>query len=134
MTWIIFSEIMVSRQMTKLHPFLTIVESSTILKPKFFLLFCFCLPNNMLLSRNCNDVENQPQNKFIKKTHWFDIRSLTVFAEANVEVDLRMLRSFRVLRPLKLVSRIPSKRRACHIYSSQTLPLNELVQVKNLFD
>jgi hypothetical protein len=36
-------------------------------------------------------------------------RSMTIFAEANVEVDLRMLRSFRVLRPLKLVSRIPSK-------------------------
>lgn len=35
--------------------------------------------------------------------------SMTVFAEANVDVDLRMLRSFRVLRPLKLVSRIPSK-------------------------
>ena len=34
---------------------------------------------------------------------------MTIFAEANVEVDLRMLRSFRVLRPLKLVSRIPSK-------------------------
>lgn len=38
-------------------------------------------------------------------------RSMTVFAEANVDVDLRMLRSFRVLRPLKLVSRIPSKGR-----------------------
>lgn len=37
------------------------------------------------------------------------VRSMTVFAEANVDVDLRMLRSFRVLRPLKLVSRIPSK-------------------------
>lgn len=36
-------------------------------------------------------------------------RSMTIFAEANVDVDLRMLRSFRVLRPLKLVSRIPSK-------------------------
>lgn len=35
--------------------------------------------------------------------------SMTIFAEANVDVDLRMLRSFRVLRPLKLVSRIPSK-------------------------
>lgn len=34
---------------------------------------------------------------------------MTIFAEANVDVDLRMLRSFRVLRPLKLVSRIPSK-------------------------
>ncbi|XP_050067936.1 voltage-dependent calcium channel type A subunit alpha-1-like isoform X4 [Anopheles maculipalpis] len=34
--------------------------------------------------------------------------SMTIFAEANVDVDLRMLRSFRVLRPLKLVSRIPS--------------------------
>lgn len=34
---------------------------------------------------------------------------MTVFAETNVDVDLRMLRSFRVLRPLKLVSRIPSK-------------------------
>lgn len=39
------------------------------------------------------------------------IRSMTIFAEANVDVDLRMLRSFRVLRPLKLVSRIPSKGR-----------------------
>lgn len=34
---------------------------------------------------------------------------MTVFAESNVDFDLRMLRSFRVLRPLKLVSRIPSK-------------------------
>lgn len=38
--------------------------------------------------------------------------SMTIFAEANVDVDLRMLRSFRVLRPLKLVSRIPSKHQA----------------------
>ena len=36
-------------------------------------------------------------------------RSMTIFMEANVSMDLRMLRSFRVLRPLKLVSRIPSK-------------------------
>ena len=36
-------------------------------------------------------------------------RSMTLFAESNVDLDLRMLRSFRVLRPLKLVSRIPSK-------------------------
>ena len=36
---------------------------------------------------------------------------MTIFAEANVDVDLRMLRSFRVLRPLKLVSRIPSKQK-----------------------
>ncbi|KAK7579828.1 hypothetical protein V9T40_000457 [Parthenolecanium corni] len=34
--------------------------------------------------------------------------SMTKFAESNVDVDLKMLRSFRVLRPLKLVSRIPS--------------------------
>ncbi|PSN29857.1 Voltage-dependent calcium channel type A subunit alpha-1 [Blattella germanica] len=34
-------------------------------------------------------------------------RSMTLFAESNVDLDLRMLRSFRVLRPLKLVSRIP---------------------------
>ncbi|KAI4479310.1 hypothetical protein M0804_011095 [Polistes exclamans] len=34
--------------------------------------------------------------------------SMTVFAETNVDVDLRMLRSFRVLRPLKLVSKIPT--------------------------
>lgn len=38
-----------------------------------------------------------------------EFSSMTIFAEANVDVDLRMLRSFRVLRPLKLVSRIPSK-------------------------
>lgn len=37
------------------------------------------------------------------------ISVMTIFAEANIDVDLRMLRSFRVLRPLKLVSRIPSK-------------------------
>ncbi|KAK7605440.1 hypothetical protein V9T40_007298 [Parthenolecanium corni] len=35
--------------------------------------------------------------------------SMTKFAESNVDVDLKMLRSFRVMRPLKLVSRIPSK-------------------------
>uniref|UniRef100_T1IJS6 EF-hand domain-containing protein n=1 Tax=Strigamia maritima TaxID=126957 RepID=T1IJS6_STRMM len=34
---------------------------------------------------------------------------LTIFAEAHINVDLRMLRSFRVLRPLKLVSRFPIK-------------------------
>ncbi|KAG5324513.1 CAC1A protein, partial [Acromyrmex heyeri] len=33
---------------------------------------------------------------------------MTVFAETNVEVDLCMLCFFRVLRPLKLVSKIPS--------------------------
>ncbi len=62
------------------------------------------------------------QNKYLRKkkcnlkcklwtlTHiHLDISSMTIFAEANVDVDLRMLRSFRVLRPLKLVSRIPSK-------------------------
>lgn len=42
---------------------------------------------------------------------------MTVFAEANVDVDLRMLRSFRVLRPLKLVSRIPSKHFRPSIFS-----------------
>ncbi|KAI5699751.1 hypothetical protein M8J75_008102 [Diaphorina citri] len=43
--------------------------------------------------------------------------SMTIFAESNVrvDVDLRMLRSFRVLRPLKLVSRIPSKRLTSHV-------------------
>lgn len=35
-------------------------------------------------------------------------RSMTEFMESNM-LDMRMLRSFRVLRPLKLVSRIPSK-------------------------
>nr|CAD7207088.1 unnamed protein product [Timema douglasi] len=39
--------------------------------------------------------------------------SMTLFAESNVDLDLRMLRSFRVLRPLKLVSRIPSKLVVC---------------------
>ncbi|KAF0766468.1 voltage-dependent calcium channel type A subunit alpha-1 isoform X16 [Aphis craccivora] len=34
--------------------------------------------------------------------------SMTEFMESNM-LDMRMLRSFRVLRPLKLVSRIPSK-------------------------
>lgn len=65
---------------------------------------------------------NKPTNKTKTHTHtntfefhiellnWTGISSMTVFAEANVDVDLRMLRSFRVLRPLKLVSRIPSKR------------------------
>ncbi|KAG8034480.1 hypothetical protein G9C98_007556 [Cotesia typhae] len=49
--------------------------------------------------------------------------SMTVFAETNVDVDLRMLRSFRVLRPLKLVSKIPSE-------SSNKLPLDS---IKHLF-
>lgn len=48
-------------------------------------------------------------DKFPNSGHLTLCRSMTIFAEANVEVDLRMLRSFRVLRPLKLVSRIPSK-------------------------
>lgn len=53
----------------------------------------------------CDQMKNE-------KTKSIDsyVSSMTVFAEANVDVDLRMLRSFRVLRPLKLVSRIPSKR------------------------
>ncbi|KAL9697818.1 hypothetical protein quinque_001259 [Culex quinquefasciatus] len=34
--------------------------------------------------------------------------SMTIFAEANVDVDLRMLRSFRVLRPLKLEGEFPT--------------------------
>uniref|UniRef100_A0A1B0AMT3 Ion transport domain-containing protein n=1 Tax=Glossina palpalis gambiensis TaxID=67801 RepID=A0A1B0AMT3_9MUSC len=42
----------------------------------------------------------------INVSHLFS--AMTIFAEANIDVDLRMLRSFRVLRPLKLVSRIPS--------------------------
>ncbi|KAG1668868.1 Voltage-dependent calcium channel type A subunit alpha-1 [Nymphon striatum] len=33
---------------------------------------------------------------------------ITIGAEGNVDLDLRMLRSFRVLRPLKLVSRLPN--------------------------
>jgi len=37
---------------------------------------------------------------------------MTVFVETNVEVDLHMLRSFRVLRPLKL-SKIPSESEFC---------------------
>ena len=35
--------------------------------------------------------------------------TMTMFVENRIEVDFRMLRSFRVLRPLKLVSRVPSK-------------------------
>lgn len=46
-------------------------------------------------------------------------RSMTIFMEANVSMDLRMLRSFRVLRPLKLVSRIPSK---CGVKKNLTWP------------
>lgn len=52
---------------------------------------------------------------------------MTVFAEANVDVDLRMLRSFRVLRPLKLVSRIPSKHiRRPFFYVSRIIATNFL--------
>lgn len=62
---------------------------------------------------------------------------MTVFAEANVDVDLRMLRSFRVLRPLKLVSRIPSKRQCVDYESpfeydsnfSSHVPVNELYSI-----
>lgn len=49
-----------------------------------------------------------------------DISSMTMFAEANVDVDLRMLRSFRVLRPLKLVSRIPSKLAEVPIFAADS--------------
>lgn len=53
---------------------------------------------------------------------------MTIFAEANVDVDLRMLRSFRVLRPLKLVSRIPSKRRCrCRQRSSLSINASETI-------
>lgn len=48
----------------------------------------------------------------ISQIQFVIFRSMTIFAESNVDVDLRMLRSFRVLRPLKLVSRIPSKKTA----------------------
>lgn len=92
-----------------------------------FLVFFCCAKNVQPISKSCdcNVIENHPSKKKMNKysIHWNVIRSLTVFAEANVEVDLRMLRSFRVLRPLKLVSRIPSKRRACHIFHHPKLPL-----------
>lgn len=55
------------------------------------------------------------------------ISSMTVFAEANVDVDLRMLRSFRVLRPLKLVSRIPSKRQCVNSIKVDSIMLKILV-------
>jgi hypothetical protein len=48
---------------------------------------------------------------------------MTIFAEANVDVDLRMLRSFRVLRPLKLVSRIPSKQTLLPFQKTENLIL-----------
>lgn len=53
-----------------------------------------------------------PLQSFDNTPHLNLFRSMTIFAESNVrvDVDLRMLRSFRVLRPLKLVSRIPSKK------------------------
>ena len=36
-------------------------------------------------------------------------RFVTLFAQDDLDVDLRTLRAIRVLRPLKLVSGIPSK-------------------------
>ena len=36
-------------------------------------------------------------------------RCMTIVAEKSVPFDLRMLRSFRCLRPLKMVSKVPSK-------------------------
>ena len=39
------------------------------------------------------------------KTH----RCMTILVEKSVPFDLRMLRSFRCLRPLKMVSKVPSK-------------------------
>ena len=41
-------------------------------------------------------------------TIWF--RLVTMTAESSLPFDLTILRSFRVLRPLKLVSKVPSKR------------------------
>lgn len=38
----------------------------------------------------------------------FGARFITLFAQGNIGVDLRTLRAIRVLRPLKLVSGIPS--------------------------
>ncbi|ERL87185.1 hypothetical protein D910_04585 [Dendroctonus ponderosae] len=55
--------------------------------------------------------------------------SMTVFAEANVDVDLRMLRSFRVLRPLKLVSRIPTLLEASFVSRFLTQFPEDLVAV-----
>jgi hypothetical protein len=36
---------------------------------------------------------------------------MTLLVEKSVPFDLRMLRSFRCLRPLKMVSKVPSKSR-----------------------
>lgn len=36
-------------------------------------------------------------------------RCMTILVEKSVPFDLRMLRSFRCLRPLKMVSKVPSK-------------------------
>jgi hypothetical protein len=38
-------------------------------------------------------------------------RCMTLLVEKSVPFDLRMLRSFRCLRPLKMVSKVPSKSR-----------------------
>ncbi len=49
----------------------------------------------------------------------------TAGAHMNIPVDLRTLRAVRVLRPLKLVSGIPSEL-SSHLYS-YTVKLNKLV-------
>lgn len=43
------------------------------------------------------------------KKNFAYFRIINITAEESENLDLRMLRSFRVLRPLKLVSRTPSK-------------------------
>lgn len=48
-----------------------------------------------------------PEQNVKKDFAYFRIINIT--AEESENLDLRMLRSFRVLRPLKLVSRTPSK-------------------------
>ncbi|GIY92643.1 hypothetical protein CEXT_194691 [Caerostris extrusa] len=48
-------------------------------------------------------------SKSLVKKDFTRFRIINITAEESENLDLRMLRSFRVLRPLKLVSRTPSK-------------------------
>lgn len=57
-------------------------------------------------------------------------RFVTLFAQDELDVDLRTLRAIRVLRPLKLVSGIPSKFSRNTINSYQRCDILKIAPVK----
>lgn len=60
-------------------------------------------------NHNKENVEGEQKKRIFFLMWCFHyLRFITLFAQGNIGVDLRTLRAIRVLRPLKLVSGIPS--------------------------